>query len=123
MDEFMKFNTLDIIIVVLTGVDAAVLQVVDVARLPEGLGLRPPRLPGERARERHGVELGGAALERPLAQAHLFAVAPRGHVVELAVVVALQFMAKLNSFCACTLTHTRQMSQNAFVTFQYYLII
>ena len=89
MDEFMKFNTLDIIIVVLTGVDAAVLQVVNVPRLPERLGLRPPRLPRERARERHGVELGGAALERPFAQAQLFAVAPRGHVVELAVVVAL----------------------------------
>ena len=50
----------------LTGVDAAVLQVVDVARLPEGLWLRPPRLARERAGERHSVELGRAALERPL---------------------------------------------------------
>ena len=73
----------------LTGVNAPVFQVVNVARLPEGLGLRPPRLPGEGAGERHGVELGGAALERPLAQAHLLAVPPRGNVGELAVVVAL----------------------------------
>ena len=50
----------------LTGVDAAVLQVLHVARLPERLWLRPARLPRQRARQRHGVELGRAALERPL---------------------------------------------------------